>query len=125
MRRLIKAETMIGSTLLLFLCWLGVQATISSSAIASLQTKQVANDRVHEMVYDISSFIPRVEQKLITIEKGIAANTIINTKLAGVQKHSNAKLYCLYAYPPAVEGKVDIHELKRDKCIQNFIEDGS
>lgn len=124
MRRLIKAETMIGSTLLLFLCWLGVQATVSSSAIASLQTKQVNNDRVHEMVYDISSFIPRVDEKLITIEKGISANTLINAKLASIQRQSNAKLYCLYAYPFSGEGKIDLDETKRDKCILNFLNEG-
>jgi hypothetical protein len=124
MRKLLKSETLIASSLLLFLGWLGVQATVSNIAIASIQTKQESNEKVHNIVNGLTSFIPKMEEKLLTIERGIAANAEFNNKLATMQRLSNAKVYCLYTYPIPSNTSSDVYENKRDRCIQDFINDG-
>lgn len=127
MRRLLTSETLIASALLLFLGWVGVGVVSSSSAIASLQAKQVSSDRAHELIDDMAVFIPRLDERLKGIEGGSKRTEGALGDIKEIQSKQNAKLYCLYSYPVKKDPANGIDDLNagiRTQCVGTMLRVG-
>jgi hypothetical protein len=127
MRRLLTSETLIASALLLFLGWVGVGIVSSSSAIASLQVQQQSSERSERLIDDMARFVPRLDERLNTIEKELSRNTAMINNIGVVQSKQNAKLYCLYSYPVKKDALIGIDDLNADirtKCVGTMLNVG-
>lgn len=124
MRKLLKSETLIASSLLLFLGWVGIGVVSSSTAIASLQVQQDSSKRSMQLVDDMARFVPRLDERLKGIEEGmLRTNNIINV-IGITQSKQNAKLYCLYSYPVKKDSKNGIDDLNaniRTSCVGTML----
>ncbi len=94
MKKILNKENIIPAALLAFVSWLGVNVVNSDVAIASLQTSQQEDDRVNNLVYEISNTIPKIELQLVSIKNLVNQNMEITQSLSKEQNAINLKMFC-------------------------------
>jgi hypothetical protein len=94
MKKVFQKENILPAALLAFVSWLGVNAVSSDVAIASLQTSQHEDDRVNNLVYEISNTIPSINTKLESIESLVNKNMELTQTLSKEQTAINLRMFC-------------------------------
>lgn len=122
MRKLLTTENIISGILVSTLAWVSLSTISSKEAIASLQTAQVENTRINEVVINFATVMPRVEASLEDIKETVDKQSADITSIKTGQRDAMSRLYCVSTFPVTIDDDINIkNEVSRNKCIKQLI----
>jgi len=103
----------------LVISWVGATILSNKDAVASLQNRQIEDERVNKIVYELAKDIPTIAANVVIIKDHVTDNTNNLSTIRNTVKVNGIRIYCVAAFP--VGNDKDTESLqKRENCVKNL-----
>lgn len=100
-----------------FLSWVSMTVVNHGEALASINSQQIEDARVNNIVYNLSEVIPTIGQSLEDINKTLDEHTTKIDEIVVNQRDTRVRIYCISTFPDS--GDKSVYK-KREACIDGL-----